>query len=89
MVALTIDRLENGADALCQEGHRLASALYQAIMPKPIRQEKASVRSCFRVPLDAQPYLNTKAVALPISAKPLAINALPSDDLTMLCLRFE
>lgn len=65
------DETEEEADILCREGHRLASAIYQAILPKAIRQETISVRSCFRMPLDAQPYLNTKAVALPVSEKPL------------------
>ena len=72
---------EEEADALCQEGHRLASALYQAIMPKTIRREKASVRSCFHMPLDAQPYLNAKALPLPVSVKPLTISPIPSDDI--------
>jgi hypothetical protein len=72
---------EEEADAFCKEGHRLASALYQAIMPKTIRQEMASLRSCFHMPLDAQPYLNTKAMALPVSAKPLTISAQPPENL--------
>ena len=63
---------EEEADALCQKGHRLASALYQAILPKPIRQENVSVRSCFHMTLDPNPYVDMKAMALPISAKPLA-----------------
>ena len=57
---------EEEADALCQEGHRLAAAIYQAILPKPIRQEAVSVRSCFRMPLDVSPYYNPKAIALPV-----------------------
>ena len=61
---------EEEADALCQEGHRLAAALYQAILPKPIRQEAVSVRSCFRMPLDESPYYNTKAIALPVNRIP-------------------
>ena len=64
---------EEDADALCQEGHRLAAALYQAILPKPIKMEPVSVRSCFRMPLDATPYYNPKAVALPVSGKPLTM----------------
>ena len=64
---------EEDADALCQEGHRLAAALYQAILPKPIKIEPVSVRSCFRMPLDATPYYNPKAVALPVSGKPLTM----------------
>ena len=62
---------EEEANALCQEGHHLAATLYQSIMPKAIRRESASVRSCFRMPLDASPYYNPKAVALPVSAKPV------------------
>ena len=69
---------EEEANALCQEGHRLAMAIYQGILPRPIRQEAVSVRSCFRMPLDAQPYLNPKAAALPVSAKPMAVNNYPS-----------
>ena len=69
---------EEEADVLCREGHRLASAIYQAILPKAIRQETISVRSCFRMPLDAHPYMNAKAVALPVSEKPLqALNNQP------------
>lgn len=71
---------EEEADALCQKGHRLASALYQAILSKPIRQENVSVRSCFRMPLDPQPYVDMKAVALPVSAKPLAASAVQIQD---------
>ena len=61
---------EEEADALCQEGHRLAAALYQAIIPKPITMEPVSVRSNFHMPLDEVPYYNPKAVALPVSGKP-------------------
>ena len=72
---------EEDADAVCQEGHRLASALYQALMPKPVRQEVASVRSCFRMPLDEHPFLNTKAVALPVSEKPSEIQKSQSQNM--------
>ncbi len=61
---------EEEADALCQEGYRLAAALYQAILPKPIRQEAVSVRSCFRMPLDESPYFNPEAIALPVNRIP-------------------
>ena len=64
---------EEEADALCQEGHRLASAIYQGILPKAIRQEAISVRSCFHMPQDENPYFNPKAVPLPVSAKPLVV----------------
>ena len=64
---------EEEADALCQEGHRLASAIYQGILPKAIRQDAISVRSCFHMPLDENPYFNPKAVALAVSAKPLVV----------------
>ena len=57
---------EEETDALCQEGHRMAAAIYQAIMPKPILKEAVSVRSCFRMPLDPEPYYNPKALALPV-----------------------
>ena len=77
---------EEEADILCQEGHRLAATLYQSIMPKPIKTEPVSVRSCFHMPLDATPYYNPKAVALPVSPKPAATQPLEvvmntSDDL--------
>ena len=49
---------EEEADVLCREGHRMATAIYQGILPRSIRQETYSVRSCFHMPLDAQPYLN-------------------------------
>ena len=61
---------EEEADVFCQEGHRLAAALYQSILPKTIRQEAVSVRSNFRMPLDETPYYNPKALALPVSGKP-------------------
>lgn len=61
---------EEEADALCQEGHRLAVAIYQGIIPKPIRKEPISVKSHFHMPLDPAPYYNPKAVALPVSPKP-------------------
>ena len=63
---------EKEADALCQEGHRLATAIYQGIMPKRIKTEPVSVKSSFHMPLDEAPYFNPKAVALPVSAKPMA-----------------
>lgn len=44
----------------------MAAAIYQAIMPKPILKEAVSVRSCFRMPLDPEPYYNPKALALPV-----------------------
>ena len=62
---------EEEADALCREGHRLASALYQAILPKPVLQDAASLHSCFHMPLDEHPYVNAKALALPVGPKPL------------------
>ena len=61
---------EDDADALCQEGHCLAAAIYQGVLPKAIRQEAVSVRSCFRMPLDESPYYNPKALALPVSGQP-------------------
>ena len=64
---------EEEADALCQEGHRLAAALYQGIMPKPISTEPVSVRSNFHMPLDEAPYFNPMAVALPVCGKPVSI----------------
>ena len=77
---------EEEADVLCQEGHRLAATLYQSIMPKPIKTEPVSVKSCFHMPLDATPYYNPKAVALPVSKKPVTAQPLgvvraSSDDL--------
>ena len=67
----TIDG-EEEADAICKQGHQLAMAIYQGLITKPISKEPVSVRSCFRMPLDAQPYFNPKAVALPVSDKPMA-----------------
>ena len=61
---------EEEADALCQEGHRLAAAIYQGVLPKAIRQEAVSIKSCFRMPLDETPYYNPKALALPVSGQP-------------------
>ena len=59
---------EEEADALCQEGHRLAAAIYQGVLPKAIRQEAVSIKSCFRMPLDETPYYNPKALALPVES---------------------
>ena len=64
---------EEEADALCQEGHRLAVAIYQGIIPKPISKEPISVKSHFHMPLDPAPYYNAKAVALPLTGKPLSV----------------
>ena len=64
---------EEEADVLCQEGHRLAVAIYQGIIPKPISKERISVRSHFHMPLDPAPYYNAKAVALPVTGKPLSV----------------
>ena len=65
---------EEEADALCQEGHRLATALYQGIMPKPIKTEPVSIRSNFHMTLDPAPYFNPKAMALPVSPKPTSVS---------------
>ncbi len=62
---------EEEADVLCQEGHRLAVAIYQGIIPKPINKEPISVKSHFHMPLDPAPYFNPKAVALHVSPKPM------------------
>ncbi len=61
---------EDEADALCREGHRLAAAIYQGVLPKTIRQEAVSIKNCFRMPLDESPYYNPKALALPVSEQP-------------------
>ena len=61
---------EEEADLLCRNGWQLASAIYQGILPKPIRKETISVRSCFHMPLDPHPYYNPKAASLPVSEKP-------------------
>ena len=61
---------EEEADVLCQEGHRLATTFYQAVISKTIRTEPVSVKSYFHMPLDAAPYYNPKAVALPVIPKP-------------------
>jgi hypothetical protein len=62
---------EEEADNICRQGHQLASTIYQGLLCRAIRQEAYSVRSSFRMPLDAQPYYNPKAVALPVSDKPM------------------
>lgn len=69
---------EEEASVYCQTGYNLASALYQAILPKPISKESATVRTCFHMPLDPLPYYNAEAIALPVSEKPLpTIEPLP------------
>ena len=62
---------EDEASRLCHQGHLLASMVYQGLLPKAIRQEIASVRTSFRMPLDSEPYFNPKAIALPVSERPL------------------
>ena len=66
---------EEEADTLCQEGHRLAAALYQGILPKPIKTEPVSVSTNFHMPLDEMPYFNPKAVSLPVSCRPFVANS--------------
>ena len=61
---------EEEADVLCQEGHRLATTFYQAVISKTISTEPVSVKSYFHMTLDAAPYFNPKAVALPVIPKP-------------------
>ena len=61
---------EEEADVICRNGWQLVSAIYQGILPKPIRKETISVRSCFHMPLDPYPYYNPKAASLPVSEKP-------------------
>ena len=61
---------EEEADVLCQEGHRLATAIYRGVISKPISMEPVTVKSYFHMPLDAAPYFNPKAVALPVIPKP-------------------
>ena len=70
---------EEEADRLCKEGHRLTSAIYQAVLPKAIRQERATIRSCFRMPLDDNPYFNPDAASLPIPEKPFVANEAPQE----------
>ena len=63
---------EEEADIICRQGYQLASTIYQGLLYRPIRQEAYSVRSSLRMPLDTEPYYNPKAVALPVSDKPMA-----------------
>jgi hypothetical protein len=74
---------EEEADTICQQGHQLATTIYQGLLPKPISQQPASVRSCFRMPLDAQPYFNPKAVALPVSVRPLMPQPQPENPIVI------
>ena len=70
---------EEEANTICQQGHQLATSIYQGLLPKPIDHEPASVRSCFRMPLDSQPYYNPKAAALPVSEKPITPQPQPKE----------
>ena len=63
---------EAEAETICRQGYQLALAIYQGLLPHPIRQEQGSVRCCFRMPLDEHPYYNPKATSLPVSDKPMA-----------------
>ena len=62
---------EEDADIICKRGHELAASLYKGILPGTIRHEEASVRSCFRMPLDPEPYYNPKAMALKVPQAPM------------------
>lgn len=62
---------EEEADITCKRGHELAASLYKGILPGIIRDEEASIRSCFRMPLDPEPYYNPKAMALKVLQAPL------------------
>ena len=72
---------EEDATNLCHQGHQLATTVYQGLLPKPIRQEVVTVRSTFRMPLDATPYYNPKALALPISEKPMPQQPGPTEQI--------
>ena len=72
---------EEDATNLCHQGHQLATTVYQGLLPKPIRQEVVTVRSTFRMPLDAAPYYNPKALALPISEKPMPQQPGPTEQI--------
>jgi hypothetical protein len=65
---------EEEADMICQKGHELAVSLYKGILPSAIRPEEASTKSCFRMPLDPEPYYNPKAMALKVPQTPLPQN---------------
>ncbi len=41
---------EEEADIICQRGYELAASLYKGILPGTIREEAATIRSCFRMP---------------------------------------
>lgn len=70
---------EEEANTICQQGHQLATSIYQGLLPKPIDHNPVSVRNCFRMPLDSQPYYNPKAAALPVSEKPVTPQPQPKE----------
>ena len=72
---------EEDATNLCHQGYQLATTVYQGLLSKPIRQEVVTVRSTFRMPLDAAPYYNPKALALPISEKPMPQQPGPTEQI--------
>lgn len=72
---------EEDATNLCHQGYQLATTVYQGLLSKPIRQESVSVRNTFRMPLDAAPYYNPKALALPISEKPMPQQPGPTEQI--------
>lgn len=74
---------EEDATNLCHQGHQLATTVYQGLLPKPIRQESVSVRNTFRMPLDAAPYYNPKALALPVSEKPMPQQSAPIEQIAI------
>lgn len=72
---------EEDATDLCHQGYQLATTVYQGLLSKPIRQEVVTVRSTFRMPLDGAPYYNPKALALPISEKPMPQQPGPTEQI--------
>ena len=74
---------EEDATNLCHQGYQLATTVYQGLLSKPIRQEVVTVRSTFRMPLDAAPYYNPKALALPVSEKPMPQQPAPIEQIAI------
>ena len=59
---------EADADLFCQQAYRIASGIYNGMLPMPVERMAVNARSHFRMPLDGQPYFNPDATPLLVDA---------------------
>lgn len=60
---------EAGINQFCKKAYDVAFAAYDGVLPKPIERQSVTVRYCFRMTLDDQPYVNADATALKIDSE--------------------